>query len=63
MSAWKETESRYTAVERALYELGWENVEWLEEWDGEDVESLREVLSEEQYQALADQLQEQDART
>lgn len=50
-------------VERVFYDMGWENVEWLEEWDGHDLDALHEILNEEQYQTLLDELADEDLRT
>ena len=55
--------SRRAEVERICGEMGWETLEWLQEWDGEALADLREVLDEEQYQALLDQLQDEGRRT
>lgn len=58
-----ERDTRREVVERIFDEMGWENLEWVQEWDGAAIEDLREVLTEEQFQALLDQLQDQDLRT
>lgn len=46
------------AVERILFEQGWEEVEGFEDWDGDDVDALREILTPEQYETLLDELQQ-----
>jgi len=43
-------------VERVFYEMGWDNLEDIGEWSGEDLDALRRLLPEEQFQALVDQL-------
>ena len=50
------TLARRRRVERVFFELGWENVEDIDEWDGADLEALRRVLGEERFQALLDEL-------
>ena len=49
---------RRADVERFFNEMGWEDIERLDEWDGEDLDFLRRELSEEEYQALLDHLEE-----
>jgi hypothetical protein len=41
---------------------GWGNVELLDGWDGEDLEELRTVLDDEEFQTLLDHLEDQDSR-
>jgi hypothetical protein len=43
---------RKASVERYYLEHGWEGVERLDEWDGEDLEFLRSLLHEEDFQVL-----------
>ncbi len=50
--------SRRLQVERILYEMGWEGLDRLDEWDGEDLDSLREQLNAEEYRFLLDRLEE-----
>ncbi len=50
-------------IARILTEMGWENAAWLEQWDGRDVEALREHLSEEEFQHLLDELEQEDVRS
>ena len=54
----EDLEKRSRAIERIFDEQGWENADWLEAWDGEILEDLREVLSDQQYQTLVDRLQD-----
>jgi hypothetical protein len=44
------------AVERVFFEQGWENLDEIDDWDGTDLESLRGILTDEQYQTLMDEL-------
>ena len=43
---------RKASVERTYLEQGFEGVERLDEWDGEDLEFLCSLLHEEDFQAL-----------
>jgi hypothetical protein len=52
--------ARRRAVERVFYEMGWENLAQLDDWDGDELEPLRRVLPEEQFQALLDQLADEE---
>jgi len=52
-------ESRRRTLERLFFERGWEQVEEAGNWDGQEVEDLRGALTEEQFEALVDALQEQ----
>lgn len=52
-------ESRRRHVRRILEECDWGRLEDIDEWDGEDLEALRETLGEEQYQTLLDKLAEE----
>ena len=49
-------ESYRDRVERVFYEMGWDNLEDIGDWSGEDLDALREILPEEQFEALLDQL-------
>jgi hypothetical protein len=53
-------ESYRDSVERVFYEMGWDNLEDIGDWGGEDLETLRQMLPEEQFQALVDQLADTD---
>jgi hypothetical protein len=56
-------QARYEEIERIFDQMGWENLDWLAAWDGEDLEALREILDDEQYQTVLDELEDQDVRT
>lgn len=43
-------------VERVFQEQGWENLQDIDDWRGDDLEALRSLMSEEQYEALVDAL-------
>ena len=47
-------------VERILFEMGWEELDRLDEWDGKDLDFLRKELDEEEFQFLLDRLQESE---
>lgn len=51
---------------RSVLELfereGWGNLELLDGWDGEDLEELRGLLDEEEFQTLLDHLEQEDSR-
>lgn len=49
-------EARRSEVERILDEMGAEAVDGLDEWDGDDLEDLRKILDDDQFEALMDQL-------
>lgn len=51
-------DARFLEVQRLFYEEGLGDPDLLEEWDGEDVEALREFLTEEEYQTLIDHLED-----
>ena len=55
-------QARYEEIERIFGEMGWENLDWLASWDGEDLEALREILDDEQFQTVLDELEDQDVR-
>jgi hypothetical protein len=38
----------------------WGNLELLDGWDGEDLDDLRAILDEEEFQTLLDRLQDQE---
>jgi len=54
-------ESYRDHVEQVFYEMGWDNLEDIGEWSGEDLDALRDLLPTEQFEALLDQLAEADA--
>jgi hypothetical protein len=43
-------------VRRIFEEEGFENAERLEQWDGDELDELREILSEDEMEILLDQL-------
>jgi len=47
---------RKEEVERLFDEMGWEDVDRIDEWDGSDIEQLREVLTEEEFDSLLEEL-------
>jgi hypothetical protein len=52
--------NRRKKVERFLYDAGWQQLDRLDEWDGQDLEFLRRELGEEQFAALLDHLGESE---
>jgi hypothetical protein len=50
----KRKRERIDRARRIFEEDGWGNVELLEGWDGEDLEELRPLLTDEEFQALLD---------
>ena len=56
----KKPSKRRTDVERFLYDRGWEDLDRLDEWDGEDLDFLRSALSQDEFQALLDHLEESE---
>lgn len=53
-------EDRLEEVRRIFEDEGFANAALLEQWDGDDLEELRELLSDEEMQTLLDQLQDLD---
>lgn len=53
--AW-DIEALRSEVERILEEMGADAVDGLDDWDGKDVEDLRKLLDDDQFEALMDQL-------
>lgn len=53
-------EPRLLQVRRIFEESGFGNIELLDEWDGHELEDLRDLLSDEEFQQLLDELQDQD---
>lgn len=51
---------RLEEVRRIFEDEGFANAALLEQWDGDDLEELRELLSDEEMQTLLDQLQDLD---
>ena len=56
----KKPSKRRTDVERFLYDRGWEDLDRLDEWDGEDLDFLRSALTQDEFQALLDHLEESE---
>ena len=63
MSAFKRTVHAATdsrqqrqRVLRIFQEEDWGNLELVDEWDGEDVDELKTILSDEEFQTLLDRL-------
>ena len=56
MSERWEPDDRRRELERIVVEQGWEDLEGLEDWDGEDLDELRELLSDDQFETLLDEL-------
>ena len=51
---------RIQEIRSVLEGQGLEDLEFLEGWDGEDLEDLASDLSEEEFQALIDELEKQE---
>ena len=51
--------TRVDEVRRIFEEYDFGNFELLERWEGDDLRELAEILTEEEYQTLLDELQEQ----
>lgn len=51
---------RVHEVRRIFAEYGIGSIELLEGWDGEELEELADVLTEEEFQTLLDQLEDPD---
>ena len=49
---------RVEEVRRIFEEQGFGNAELLEGWEGDDLQELSELLSEEEFQTLLDELQD-----
>lgn len=47
-------------VLRIFDEQSWGNLELLDAWDGEDVDELKNILTEEEFQTLLDRLADLD---
>jgi hypothetical protein len=55
-----EQASRVREVRRIFEEYGFDGIELLESWEGDDLDELAEFLSEEEFQTLVDELEKQD---
>lgn len=53
---------RRHAVLRIFREEDWGNLELLDAWDGENLDELKTLLDDEEFQKLLDRLQEDDDR-
>ena len=51
------TADRAREVRRIFEEFGFGNIELLEGWDGDEIEELADLLTEEEYETLLLQLQ------
>ncbi|NOT31679.1 MAG: hypothetical protein HOP15_14625 [Planctomycetes bacterium] len=51
---------RRQAVLRIFEQEGWGSLELVDDWDGEELEELRTILNEEEFQTLLDQLRDQE---
>ena len=60
MNEIKEHAERVREVRRIFEHHGFGNVELLEGWDGVDLQSLMDLLTEEEFQTLLDELEEQE---
>lgn len=62
MQTESEPRRRRRAVLRIFREEDWGNLELLDEWDGENLDELKTLLDDEEFQKLLDRLQEDDRR-
>ncbi len=53
----KKKRERIHRARQVFEENGWGNLELLDGWDGEDLEELRDLLTEEEFQTLLDRFQ------
>ena len=51
---------RRRTVMRIFEEEGWGSLELVDGWDGEELEELRPILSDQEFQTLLDRLKDQD---
>jgi hypothetical protein len=61
MNATRALERRRQVI-RIFEDQDWGNLELLDGWDGENLDELRDLLDEDEFQTLVDQLEEDDAR-
>jgi len=59
IDGWDRDERR-REVERLLDEMGAENLDGFDDWDGDDIDALQDILDEDQYEALMDRMAEED---
>lgn len=57
------TSERAREIEAFFVEQGFGNVELLEGWDGEQLEDLRDLLSEEEFETLLDRFGADEAHS
>jgi hypothetical protein len=60
MSDGWDRDDRRREVERLLDEMGAENLDGFDDWDGDDLDALQNILDEDQYEALMDRIAEED---
>jgi hypothetical protein len=60
MQTESEPRRRRRAVLRIFREEDWGNLELLDEWDGENLDELKTLLDDEEFQKLLDRLQEDE---
>lgn len=51
---------RRRAVLRIFEQEGWGSLELVDDWDGKELEELRTILNEEEFQTLLDRLRDQE---
>lgn len=56
----KDPRQRRREVLRIFDQESWGNLELLDAWDGEDLDELKNILDEEEFQTLLDRLREAD---
>jgi len=54
--------ARRARVLRIFADEGWGNLELLDGWDGEDLEEIRALLRDDEFQTLLDALQDDEER-
>lgn len=63
MADFQTWENRRREVLRLLDEIGSENIDELEAWDGSDLDALEEILGEDEYEALLDRMTDDELST
>lgn len=58
----KQQKQRRQEVLRIFEQERWGNLELLDGWDGDELDELKTLLDEEEFQTLLDRLREQDER-
>ena len=58
----KQQGQRRRDVQRIFEQERWGNLELLDGWDGEELDELKSLLDEDEFQTLLDRLREQDDR-